>query len=182
MQEGVADQHHPTGETIMATTAGQGEGKTAFVRDLLQRDSRANERSINEAWKAAGNAGTISGTLVSKIRREMGLTGKGPSADGSNAGEAAAVKPKPESPSKGPKATRAPKSVEAARGKSDGRGAPPKPEVRSEAAQTEDKDQVLDEVEESIDDLIFRLKGLGGRPEVLEALRRARRLLYQSPH
>ena len=56
----------------------------------------------------------------------------------------------------------------------------PEPEVRSEAAQTEDKDQVLDEVEEGIDELIFRLKGIGGRPEVLEALRRARRLLYQS--
>src|SRR5512135_2004 len=113
----------------MATTAGQGEGKTTFVRDCLQRDSRANERSINAAWKAAGNDGTISGTLVSKIRREMGLTGKGQSADGSNAGEAAAVQPKPESPSKGPKATRVTKSVEAATVKSDGRGAPPKPEV-----------------------------------------------------
>jgi hypothetical protein len=90
------------------------------------------------------------------------------------------VKPKPESPSKGPKATRATKSVEAATVKSNERGAPPKPEVRSEAAQTEDKDQVLDEVEEGIDELIFRLKGLGGRPEVLEALRRARRLLYQN--
>ena len=99
-----------------------------------------------------------------------------------NAGEAAAVQPKPESPSKGPKATSVTKSVEAATVKSDGWGAPPKPEVRSEVAQTKDKDQVLDEVEESIDDLIFRLKVLGGRPEVLEALRRARRLLYQGHH
>src|SRR5512135_1550205 len=98
----------------MATTAGQGEGKTTFVRDCLQRDSRANERSINEAWKAAGNDGTISGTLVFKIRRDLGLTGTRQSADGSRAGEAAAVKPKPESPSKGPKATSAPQSVEAA--------------------------------------------------------------------
>ena len=165
----------------MATTAGQGEGKTAFVRDLLQRDSRANERSINEAWKATGNEGTISGTLVYTIRKDLGLTGKGQSAGGPSVGEAATVKPKPKSPSKGPKATRATKSVEAATVKSNERGAPPKPEVKSEAAQTEDKDQVLDEVEEGIDDLIFRLKGLGGRPEVLEALRRARRLLYQSP-
>ena len=164
----------------MATSTGQGEGKTTFVRDLLQRDSGVNERSINEAWKAAGNEGTISGTLVYKIRKDLGLTGKRQSADGSRAGEAAAVKPKPESPSKGPKATRATKSVEAATVKSNERGAIPRPEVRSEAAQTEDKDQVLDEVEEGIDELIFRLKGLGGRPEVLEALRRARRLLYQS--
>ena len=164
----------------MATSTGQGEGKTTFVRNLLQRDSGVNERSINEAWKAAGHEGTISGTLVYKIRKDLGLTGKRQSADGSRAGEAAAVKPK--SPSKGPKATRATKSVEAATVKSNERGAPPKPEVGSEAAQTEDKDQVLDEVEEGIDELIFRLKGLGGRPEVLEALRRARRLLYQSPH
>jgi hypothetical protein len=82
------------GRTIMATTAGQGEGKTTFVRDLLQRDSRVNERSINEAWKAAGNEGTISGTLVYKVRKDLGLTGKRQSADGSRAGEAAAVKPK----------------------------------------------------------------------------------------
>ena len=80
----------------MATSTGQGEGKTTFVRDLLQRDSGVNERSINEAWKAAGNEGTISGTLVYKIRKDLGLTGKRQSTDGSRAGEATAVKPKPE--------------------------------------------------------------------------------------
>ena len=39
--------------------------------------------------------------------------------------------------------------------------------------------RVLEEVEDGIDDLIFKLKGAGGRPEVVEALRQARRLLYQ---
>ena len=54
----------------MATSTGQGEGKTTFVRDLLQRDSGVNERAINEAWKAAGNEGTISGTPYARTLRD----------------------------------------------------------------------------------------------------------------
>jgi hypothetical protein len=35
-------------------------------------------------------------------------------------------------------------------------------------------------VEDGIDDLIFKLKEIGGRTEVLEALRKARRILARS--
>jgi len=46
-------------------------------------------------------------------------------------------------------------------------------------AQGGDQGQVLDQMEGTIDDLIFQLKTMGGRPEVEEALRRARRFLYR---
>jgi hypothetical protein len=39
---------------------------------------------------------------------------------------------------------------------------------------------VLDELEEGIDEWIHRLRGLGGKPEVVKALRLARRLLVRS--
>jgi hypothetical protein len=42
------------------------------------------------------------------------------------------------------------------------------------------KIDILDELEEDIDELIHRLRELGGRPDVVKALRRARRLLVRS--
>ncbi len=56
------------------------QGKSAFIRELLGRDPEANEQAVNEAWSQAGNEGTISGSLVSKIRSNLGLTGSGRSA------------------------------------------------------------------------------------------------------
>ena len=57
------------------------QGKSSFIRDLLGRDPEADEEAVNEAWQKAGNQGTISGSLVYKIRSGLGLTGKGRSAD-----------------------------------------------------------------------------------------------------
>jgi hypothetical protein len=73
------------------------QGKSAFVRELLGRDPEADEQAVNEAWQKAGNQGTISNSLVYKIRSGLGLTGKGRSSD------VAAGRPK-EKATKGPKA------------------------------------------------------------------------------
>jgi hypothetical protein len=58
------------------------QGKSAFVRELLGRDPEADEQAVNEAWQKAGNQGTISGSLIYKIRSGLGLTGKGRSRNG----------------------------------------------------------------------------------------------------
>jgi len=149
------------------------QGKSSFIRELLGRDPEANEQVVNEAWLEAGNEGSISNSLVSKIRSDMGLTGKGRSRQGGNQ-------------------TRTPKRATGARGRKTEQTNGPESEIEptggaSTATQVEDQgvtgaedqDRTLDELEGGIDELIFRLKGLGGKPEVEEALRRARRLLVR---
>jgi hypothetical protein len=59
----------------MATATTRGLGKTGFVKEVLNDNPQANAKAVNEAWTAAGFGGTISPTLVTKMRSEMGLTG-----------------------------------------------------------------------------------------------------------
>jgi hypothetical protein len=59
----------------MASEVGRDQGKSAFVREVLTRDDQANHEAVNRAWTESGHAGTISESLVGKIRAEMGLTG-----------------------------------------------------------------------------------------------------------
>ncbi len=168
----------------MATTTGKGEGKSVFVRDLLQRNSNATEKTVNEAWKTAGNEGTISGTLVYKIRKDLGMAGKGTSTNEADVDEATFERSKPRSSPKESKGQWTDKPVEAAPAGGKGLGTTPETfksePIGSESEHTEGRDRVLDEVEDGIDDLIFKLKESGGKPEVEEALRRVRRLLYHS--
>jgi hypothetical protein len=150
----------------MALKRGVDQGKSAFVRDQLGRNSKADETTINEAWKAAGKDGTISGSLVYKIRSDLGLTGKGRGRRGP------AAKARPGRPPK-----------VAAASPANGRGASSRPALGLGSGYVGHRGRVLEQVEGEIDELIFRLKGLGGLAEVEEALRRARRLLYHGqPH
>ena len=66
----------PSGEQAKTTGRGGNQGKTAFVRDFIKKNSTANRRAVEEAWLAAGNEGSISSALVSNLRSEMGLTGE----------------------------------------------------------------------------------------------------------
>jgi hypothetical protein len=43
------------------------EGKTAFVKELLQANPQASPKAVNDAWKGAGKKGTISESLVVKV-------------------------------------------------------------------------------------------------------------------
>jgi len=54
------------------------EGKTSFVRQVLEKRPQSNPKAVNQAWNEAGHEGSISGTLVQKIRAELGLTGNIP--------------------------------------------------------------------------------------------------------
>jgi hypothetical protein len=59
----------------MPTTTTRSLGKTGFVKEYLNDNPQANARAVNEAWKEAGFEGTISNTLVTRMRSELGLTG-----------------------------------------------------------------------------------------------------------
>ena len=52
----------------MATGPGVTIGKTAFVKKFLSDNPDATWTTVNEAWKAAGNADQISESTVYKSR------------------------------------------------------------------------------------------------------------------
>ena len=60
---------------IMATTTARKKGKTVFVKEVLTKNPLANTAAVNNAWKSAGQTGSISATLVNKQRAALGLAG-----------------------------------------------------------------------------------------------------------
>src|SRR5262245_27151820 len=59
----------------MPATATRNQGKTMFIKEVLLDNPFANTQAVNEAWQAAGMKGTISATVVNKMRSRMGLAG-----------------------------------------------------------------------------------------------------------
>jgi len=77
----------------MPTTMTRSPGKTGFIKEFLNDNPEANTRAVNEAWRAAGFAGTISPTLVTKLRSQLGLTGNIRKGPGKKAEAEAAARP-----------------------------------------------------------------------------------------
>ena len=59
----------------MATTAARDQGKTAFLKEFLLDNPTANPVAANKAWVAAGMEGSVSASLVNKLRSQLKLTG-----------------------------------------------------------------------------------------------------------
>lgn len=90
----------------MATATHEKVNKTVFLRDFLGKNPKANSRIVNEAWATSGNAGTVSPTLVSKLRSELGLSGDIRSrSTNAEPGGAAEAKPKAANSKKGASTT-----------------------------------------------------------------------------
>ena len=49
--------------------------KSAFVRDFLRKNRSANRKAVEQAWHEAGYEGPIQSSLVSTLRRKLGLIG-----------------------------------------------------------------------------------------------------------
>jgi hypothetical protein len=150
-------------------------GKSEFVKDVLSRNSKANAQAVNEAWTSSGHEGTISTTLVQKMRASMGLTrsrkARKPAANGT-------VKtPRPVASQSTAKRGKAGKASSPQGTNGAHKTATPVRQARP-AAGTEDRRLV--ELEGDIDRLIFRLIAVGGLSQVEDALRQARRLLIRS--
>ncbi len=75
----------------MPTATVRGD-KTKFVNEFLDKNPQGNLRTVNEAWTAEGMRGTISKSVVDKIRAKLGLTG--------NLGAKSKVAAKPKTTSK----------------------------------------------------------------------------------
>jgi hypothetical protein len=59
----------------MPATATRNQGRSKFVREVLNDNPQANAAAVNEAWRAAGMSGSISAGLVNHLRSRMGLSG-----------------------------------------------------------------------------------------------------------
>jgi hypothetical protein len=153
---------------------GTGSSKSAFVEAMLKQDPKANVKAINRAWTAAGNEGTISDTVVYKTKRVLGGTGRGSSSVSASAGAS-----KPETPQTRAKPERAESPFEETSTQTKAEHASPKT-TATMASRGSGHGRVLHEIEGEIDELLFRLKSLGGFTEVQDALRTARRLLVRS--
>ena len=77
----------------MPTAMTRSLGKTGFIKEFLNDNPEANTRAVNDAWRAAGFAGTISPTLVTKLRSQLGLTGNIRKGPGKKAEAEAAARP-----------------------------------------------------------------------------------------
>ncbi len=161
----------------MASEIGRDQGKSAFVRDVLTKDNQANHEAVNRSWTEAGHAGTISESLVGKIRSEMGLTGNPRSR--AKATESAGATERSAATRQGRAAGKTTTGAGAA--KANGEHTPEKQSQPATPRTTgDDRSRVLTRMEGQIDDMLFEIKTAGGLPEFEEALRRARRILARS--
>ena len=147
----------------MPAAVARDQGKTAFIKQVLFDDELANWARINELWADSGHDGSISVSLVNKMRSEMGLTGnlrRGPKGAAKKAytGKKRGRKPKSEQVEAAP----APESA-----------APPSFRGRNARVNR------LADVEADIDRLLFKVMAVDGLTEVEDTLRHARRLLYR---
>jgi len=148
------------------------QGKTAFVTNYLSNNPLANARSVNDAWRAAGRDGSISDTLVGKVRSRLGLAGnlRRPR----TARTAVETPTRSEGPGKkrGPKPKSARPERERALFNAKPGGQPP--------AKAANRRTQMASLETEIDQLLFKVMNLGGMSEIEDSLRHTRRLLYQT--
>jgi hypothetical protein len=160
----------------MATERADRPSKTAFVRQFLERDPKANRKAIDEAWRDAGHEGSISSALVSNLRSHLGLRGpqggRSEPADGDDAAEL------PKARAKASKSRKA-ASKSNRRALTEETGAPA---ATKRAAHSGGRHKVLAEIEGDIDRLIFKLMAVGGLDEIEDELRKARRRLVVGSH
>ena len=163
----------------MATVKGKSEGKSMFLKEYLVDHPDAGKEAIDEAWQEAGNEGTISTSLIGKVRRDLELTGQGTAKVKSRASAETGKRSSADS-------------------KSDARGAGPEGGGRTPAKENSrhvtvalerpaesptaggDRARVLIRLESEIDGLLHEIKMTGGFPEFEETLRKARRILVRS--
>jgi hypothetical protein len=150
----------------MASAKTRGQGKTSFVKEVLIDNPTANSKLVNEAWVSAGMEGTISDTLVNKMRAQLGFAG--------NLRGKRQARNETETHEEMPGASRK-------RGRKQRNGSPTRGEARSagKSTRTTSRTGLLVELEADLDRLLFKVMNLGGLVDVENALRETRRILYR---
>jgi hypothetical protein len=163
----------------MATVPTAIAGKSEFVKEVLGKNPLANPKTVNDEWKAAGQGGTISATLVNKLRASLGLSGNlRPTIKPKTRRRSADVQLSSAKKRASKRKKNSTKSMLLAASRSNG-SRPIQP-----ALQPEHRPKIgrylgsIEELEEDIDRLLFKVMRLGGLPAIEESLRQTRRLLY----
>jgi hypothetical protein len=163
----------------MATVKEKGEGKSGFLKEYFVDHPDAGKATIDEAWQDAGNEGTISDSLIYKVRSDLGLTGKARTkaevSGKAGAGKQSSAAPESSARRTGPKAEDRTTAGANGRHTTVALGRPVEPR-----AVGDDRTRVLIRLEDQIDDMIHEIKLAGGLPEFEETLRKARRILVRS--
>ena len=163
----------------MATVKRKNEGKSTFLKEYLVDHPDAGKEAIDAAWREAGNEGTISTSLIGKVRKDLGPTGKR-TAQGKSRARVGT----------GKRSSDGSKSDDRGAGREDGGRTPAKDNSRHVTEGLEwpaepraaggDRTRVLIRLEGAIDDLLHEIKMTGGLAEFEETLRKARRILVRS--
>ena len=163
----------------MATATARTVGKTEFVKEVLGKNPHANPTAVNEQWESAGQDGTISATLVNKLRSSMGLAGNLRPTPKTKTRSRSVEKRPPSGKNRGEKLkSSSSETVPPATSHSNGK------KTAQAAMQNERRAKVnshygsLEELECDIDRLLFKVMELGGLPAIEDSLRQTRRLLY----
>src|SRR5512142_1817209 len=85
---GVEAETSVSGATRMATVKRKDEGKSMFLKEYLVDHPDAGTEAIAAAWRQGGHEGTISPSLIHKVRRDLGQAGQGTAKQKSRVGTA----------------------------------------------------------------------------------------------
>ena len=162
----------------MTTTSTWRQGKTEFVKQFLEKNPRANAQAVIEAWTADGRAGTVSATLVNKMRAALGLAGNLRPKRKTN-GRLASEKLPDKLQKQDPKPKKSAASVIATSASQvNGESAEPGTGKLGVRGRASFRLGMLEELESDIDRLLFKVMNIGGLSAIEDRLRQARRLLY----
>jgi hypothetical protein len=137
----------------MPATATRNQGKSKFVREVLNDNPQANAAAVNEAWRAAGMSNSISAGLVNHLRSRLGLAGNLRGGRRKRTGVTGTRQGRP--------------TVQIRTGTN-----------ASTAAMARKQSREWMGLEVEIDRLLMKVAEIGQLPEVEDALRNARRQLY----
>lgn len=163
----------------MATVKRKNEGKSMFLKEYLVDHPDAGKEAIDAAWREAGNEGTISTSLIGKVRKDLELTGKGTAKVKSRAsggtGKRSSDDSKSDARGARPEVGGQTPAKENSRLVTEGLERPAEPQTAGG-----DRTRVLIRLESEIDGLLHEIKMTGGLPEFEETLRKARHILVRS--
>ena len=163
----------------MATVKGKNEGKSMFLKEYLLDHPDAGKEAIDAAWREAGNEGTISTSLIGKVRKDLELTGQGTAKVKSRAsvgtGKRSSADSKSDARGVGPEVGGRTPAKKNNRHVVGGLERPAEPQAAGG-----DRTRVLIRLESEIDGLLHEIKMTGGLPEFEETLRKARRILVRN--
>ncbi len=158
----------------MATVTKTEQGKTSFVEEFLKDHEDAGTKDVNAAWRSFGREGTISESLVGKIRRNLGLTRKGSGRKAKPAGMKPDATPTKVTRKVGKKTATSGQGTTISDRTSTGTS---RQSSSTASSRARDRNQMLIALEKDFDRLLFNVIELEGMTEVEEHIRTARRVV-----